>query len=72
MRAAAWRNNAKTERLIVEQLVGDGTDPLRARVAAGAVLAALMAALFEWARHEVITLGEAVTIALDTLDERHG
>ncbi|TDC53316.1 TetR family transcriptional regulator [Jiangella ureilytica] len=72
LRAAAWRNNAETERLIVERLVHDGTDPLRARAAAGAVLAALMAALFEWARHDDHTLSEAVTVALDTLDENHG
>jgi AcrR family transcriptional regulator len=72
LRAAAWRNNAETERLIVEQLVRDGTDPLRAHAAAGAALAALMAALFEWARHDETVLTDAVAVALDTLDGPHG
>lgn len=71
LRAAAWRNNAETERLIVDQLVRDGTDPLRAHAAAGAALAALMAALFEWARRDDAVLADAVAVALDTLDGAH-
>lgn len=72
LRAAAWRNNAATERLIADRLVRDGADPLRARVAAGAVLAALMAALFEWGQHEDIDLADVITTALDTLENGHG
>lgn len=72
LRAAVWRNNAETEELIVDQLVRDGAQPLRARAAAGAVLAALMAALFEWSRHDDILLAEAIMVALDTLDAGHG
>jgi len=68
LRAAAWRNNAETERLIVDQLRRDGTDPLRAHAAAGAVLAAIMAALFEWARRDDMVLADAIAIALDTVD----
>jgi AcrR family transcriptional regulator len=71
LRAAAWRNNAETERLIVDQLVRDGADPLRAHAAAGAALAALMAALFEWARHDDAVLADAIAVALDTLDGAH-
>jgi AcrR family transcriptional regulator len=67
LRAASWRNNAATEQLIVDQLVRDGTDPLRAHAAAGAALAAIMAALFEWSRRDDTTLAAAVGIALDTL-----
>jgi hypothetical protein len=68
LRAAAWRNNAETERLIVDQLVRDGTQPLRAHAAAGAALAALMAALYEWARGDDLLLADAIAIALDTVD----
>lgn len=50
LRAAAWRTTAETERLIAEQLVTDGTSPLRARAASAAVLAAVGVALFEPAR----------------------
>ncbi len=68
LRAAAWRNNAETERLIVDQLVRDGTEPLRAHAAAGAALAAIMAALFEWSRTDDTVLADAIAVALDTLD----
>ena len=68
LRAAAWRNNAETERLIVDQLVDDGVEPLRAHAAAGAALAAIMAALFEWSRDEHTMLADAIAVALDTLD----
>jgi AcrR family transcriptional regulator len=68
LRAGAWRNNEKTERLMVDQLVADGTEPLPARAAAGAVLAAIMAALYAWAGDDDRTLSAAVLTALDTLD----
>lgn len=72
LRAAAWRDNEKTEQLMVDQLVADGTEPLRARAAAGAVLAAIMAALYAWARDDDHTLSAAVLTALDTLDGSDG
>lgn len=65
-------NNAETERLIVDQLVAGGTDPLRAEVAAAATLGAVTAALFHWATRASTTLGEAVLSALDTLEGPDG
>lgn len=67
LRGEMWQANAETERLVAEQLVADGADPLRARVAAGALLAAVTAALFEWSTSEHLSLGEAIERALDTL-----
>lgn len=72
LRATAWRNNAATEALIVDQLVRDGTERLPAHAAAGAALAALMAALFEWARHDDTRLADAIAVALDTVEGRRG
>lgn len=46
--AHAWSNNRKTERVIVEALEATGVPGLEARVAAGAVMGALMAALIDW------------------------
>ena len=71
LRGAVWRNNAATEGLIAEQLIADGADPLRARAAAAAVLAAVMAALFEWASNDGMNLGDAVLAGLDTLESGH-
>lgn len=71
LRAAVWRNTEKTERLMVDQLVADGTEPLRAGAAAGAVLAAITAAMYAWARDDDHTLSTAVLTALDTLDGGH-
>ncbi|MBB5790366.1 TetR/AcrR family transcriptional regulator [Jiangella mangrovi] len=72
LRAAAWRTNATTERLISAQLIQDGAEPLRARVASGAILAALMAALYEWAGQQDRSLADAVMVALSTLEGSHG
>ncbi len=49
MRARVWENNQRTEEVIVEALTSTGTPPLDARVAAGAVMGALTAALLDWA-----------------------
>jgi AcrR family transcriptional regulator len=65
LRAAAWRSTQETERLIVEQLRRDGAGELEARVAASAVLAALMAALFVAAGRDDLALSTAVVDALD-------
>lgn len=67
LRAAVWRNNAETERVIVDQLVQDGTDPTVAHIAAAAALAAVMASLLEWAQVDESTIGAAVLGALDVL-----
>lgn len=68
LRAAIAANNAETERILVDQLVADGAEPLAARVAAGAVLAGITAALLEWSQRDELTLTEAVAVALDTLE----
>ena len=65
-------SNLRTEQLIVEQLVADGTDRLAARAAAAAVLAALAAALFEWARDDTGSIGDAVDRALGVLEGSDG
>lgn len=70
--AATWRNNAETERRIGDQLIVDGTAPLRARVVGAAVLAALVAGLFEWARHDDGRLSDVISVTLDTLDPADG
>lgn len=49
LRARVWENNLRTEDVIVGTLVESGTPRLEAGVAAGAVLGALTAALFDWA-----------------------
>lgn len=67
LRAGTWRNNEATERIIAEQLAADGTPALEARVAASACLAAIMAALFDWANAEDGTLGSRIEAALDTV-----
>lgn len=68
LRGEMWRNNGETERLVAEQLVRDGAGPLRAKVAAAAVLAAVTAALLEWSVSEDAPLGEAVLTALETVE----
>lgn len=68
LRGAMWRSNARTELAISDQLVADGADPLAARVAAAAVLAALVAALYSWAENEDTSLADAIAVALDTLE----
>jgi AcrR family transcriptional regulator len=72
LRGAMWRSTGNTETAIVAQLVDDGADPLEARVAASAVLAALVAGLYAWADGEVGTLGEAIERALDVAEARRG
>jgi AcrR family transcriptional regulator len=71
LRGAIAANNAKTERVLVDQLVSDGAEPLAARVAAAAVLAGLAAALLEWSQRVDMSIGSAVSAALETL-EGHG
>ncbi len=72
LRGAAWRNNAETEALVVEQLVADGAYPLAAKVATAAVLAALTVALFDWSLRDESGLGDAITAALDIVEGRRG
>lgn len=72
LRGEAWRNNAETEALVVEQLVADGADLLAAKVAMAAVLAALTVALFDWSLRDVSALGDAITAALDIVEGGRG
>lgn len=72
LRAAMWQNTERTERVIVEQLVGDGVDRLAARVAAAAVLAGVTAALLEWASSDADDLAPVMQAALDALVAPHG
>ncbi len=68
LRARIWENNHRTEEAIVEALAGTGVAPLEARVAAGAVLGALTAALLDWAEDEDAgTLGDRIRYALSQL-----
>jgi AcrR family transcriptional regulator len=73
LRAAAWENNRRTEDAIVAALREDGVPLLDARVAAGACLGALMAALLDWGQDDGgETLGSRVVAALDQLGAGHG
>ncbi|MDP3894974.1 TetR/AcrR family transcriptional regulator [Nocardioides sp.] len=71
LRGSLWRNTARTERMLAEQLVADGTPRPIARVAASAALAALMTSLLDWASSEVGELGEAIESALGVVDHGH-
>lgn len=50
--ARVWENNRPTEEAIVEALTSTGVLLLEARVAAGAVMGALTAALLDWAEDQ--------------------
>lgn len=66
--AHAWANNRRTEQVVVDALTATGVARLEARIAAGAVMGALMAALIDWGGEEGSgTLGERVLLTLDQL-----
>jgi len=65
-------NNATTERLVADALIGHGVGLLPARAAAAATMAAMTAALLEWAVQDDLTLEQALMIALETLERRDG
>lgn len=69
LRGAVSRNTLETERVVAEQLVADGADATEARVAAAAVLAALMAGLLDWAgADDDRSMGAAIERALAVLE----
>jgi AcrR family transcriptional regulator len=69
LRAGVWENNLRTEGVIVDALTETGIDRLEARVAAGAILGSLTAALFDWAEHEQAgSLGDRIRSALALLE----
>lgn len=68
LRARVWANNRATEQVIVEALTADGVPALDARIAAGAVLGGLTAALFDWADRPMgDSLGDRVRRAMHLL-----
>lgn len=68
--AGIWENNRRTEDLIVEALTGTGAGRLEARVAAGACLGGLTAALLDWASVPGgQDLGECMKTALSLMGE---
>jgi AcrR family transcriptional regulator len=69
LRGAVSRNTLETERVVADQLVADGADPVAARIAAAALLAAMMAALLEWAgADDDRAMGAAIEGALGVLE----
>jgi AcrR family transcriptional regulator len=69
LRGAVSRNTLDTEHVVAGQLVADGADPVSARVAAAALLAAMMAALLDWAAAaDDRTMGSAIEQALRVLE----
>lgn len=72
LRARVWENNLRTERIIVRALTESDVPALEARVAAGAVLGALTAALFDWAESESTeSLGARIRQAMGQLGTAH-
>lgn len=68
LRARAWENNHRTEQVVTAALERGGTPSLEAKIAAGAVLGALTAALFDWAdRDDDESLGSAIRSALEII-----
>ena len=67
LRGAIARNNAATEAAISGALVSRGVSASDARIAAAATMAALTAALLEWAGGEDPDLGSAIEAALRVL-----
>jgi len=67
LRGAIARNNASTEAAIAGALVARGTPQTDARIAAAAVMAALSAALLDWAEGDDPDLGTAIDTALRVL-----
>jgi AcrR family transcriptional regulator len=70
LQGSMWSNNAVTEAVIADQLIADGVDEFRARVAASACLGALIAALLHWARTDDGSLGDHIERALDVVVAR--
>jgi AcrR family transcriptional regulator len=68
LRGAAAVQNEVTAQAVSDRLTADGADPLAARVAAAAVLAAITTALYTWAGNERSTLAATIGQALDALE----
>ena len=70
LRGADSANNGQSEDLIAAALAAAGVPALEARAVASAAMAAMTAALFEWAVQSELTLGEVVHRVLDVLEAR--
>jgi len=71
--AAVWSNNRRTEQVIIDALTSTGVPALEAKVAAGAVMGVLIAALLDWAEDEDSgLLGDRVRLAMELLGRRDG
>ena len=67
LQAVMLANTQRTQDVIAEQLTADGADPVAARVAAAATLAALTTGLLAWAEGEQ-DAGLVITAVLDILE----
>ncbi len=70
LRAGTWRNNERTQEIVAQALIDDGTPVIDARVAASACIAAITTALWAWTEDEMHTMDACINRALDVLN--HG
>ena len=71
LRGAVARNSATTERAIADALASRGAVDTEARIAAAATMAALTAALLDWADGDDPDIGTAIDAALRVLNGDH-
>jgi AcrR family transcriptional regulator len=64
-------SSAETEAAIAAELVGGGTEPVDAAVAAAVVMAGLMTALLHWAQRGGGSLSDVIQRALDVVEAHH-
>lgn len=68
-----WANTRRTEQVIADALASTGVSGFEARVAAGAVIGAIMAALSDWSERDPGgSLGDRVRGALELLGPKAG
>ena len=67
LRGAIERNSEATVEALVDALGTRGVTPLKARIAATAVIAGLSVALLDWAQSDDLPLAAALGSALDVL-----
>lgn len=67
LRGAIERNSDATVGALIEALGTRGVTPLKARIAATAIIAGLSVALLDWAQSDDLPLADALGSALDVL-----
>lgn len=73
LRSRIWENNHRSEDVIADSLRRGGASDFESKVAAGAVLGALSAALIDWAAKDApVPLRQALSEALGLLRESGG